>query len=143
MNRGSFTQLKSNFFNRVRYNHKGNFSPAPVQGTGNQKDYLKIFEWASITQVGDTALSCRVSPAGPLEPHLASPNRVLEGGVGLCPTPASPFGLFCGCDFALRSTRVFNNWALDLRSLFAIFHAILLNLWPSHRSSSDVRPSVS
>ena len=70
-----------------------------------------------------------MSPAGPLEPHLALPNRVLVGGpygVLLPPRPTmlglieaaacfdyysifaasiSPIGcgLSCGCDFALRS----------------------------------------
>ncbi|HSW86526.1 MAG TPA: hypothetical protein VLG49_03385 [Rhabdochlamydiaceae bacterium] len=34
-------------------------------------------------------------PAGPLAPHLALPNRVLEGGVCIA-LPRTPYGLFCG-----------------------------------------------
>jgi hypothetical protein len=53
-------------------------------------------------------------PCDPLEPHLASPNRVLVGGVCIA-LPPTPSGLSCGsillCDLRPRAAR-----ALHVRS---------------------------
>jgi hypothetical protein len=41
-----------------------------------------------------------------LAPHIASPNRVLGGGVCLSNYPACPFGTLLWYDFALRSASI-------------------------------------
>lgn len=45
------------------------------------------------------------SPAGPLAPHLALPNRVLEGGVCIA-LPRTPFRALLRCNFAARSESI-------------------------------------
>jgi hypothetical protein len=61
---------------------------------GKNFGLVNIFEAASLTHVGNTALRVPVSRCL-LETHLASPNRVL--GDGVCTAlPRMPFGLSCG-----------------------------------------------
>ncbi|HSW86129.1 MAG TPA: hypothetical protein VLG49_01365 [Rhabdochlamydiaceae bacterium] len=46
-----------------------------------------------------------LSPAGPLAPHLALPNRVLGGGV--CKAlPRTPLRALLRCDLAVRSESI-------------------------------------
>src|SRR5271155_1635835 len=67
--------------------------------------------------------TCPVSPAGPLEPHFASPNRVLGGGVGKALHPHA--SLSCAtimlCDLRPRAAR-----ALTSRPGFAFTGGSLL-----------------
>jgi len=62
------------------------------------------------THVGD--MRQPMSPAGPLETHLALPNRLLEGGVCTA-LPRRPYGLFCAaillCDLSPSAARALTS----------------------------------
>lgn len=59
---------------------------------------------------GGAKASSSEPPAGPLAPHLAAPNRVLEGGVCTAQAPLAS-ALLC-YDFSLRSESIGCSFAL-------------------------------